>query len=129
MKISNIFTICVLALTFATFASCLESEKEIQAKIEWLEKQLFDNYWEKDQKYVFPIKWEHMKGIFESKVHFNILDKRNLGFAAFMRDNEGVPDINMFVTSFALYGLLEANALGTIKINEHKFSQSLQAIS
>ena len=34
----------------------------------------------------------------------------------------------MFVTSFVLYGLLEAEQLGTITIDHHLFSRSLQTI-
>ena len=35
----------------------------------------------------------------------------------------------MFVSSFVLYVLLEAQSLGTIKIDDHKFSQTLEAIT
>lgn len=35
----------------------------------------------------------------------------------------------MFVSSFVLYGLLEAESLGTIKIDHHKFSQTLESIT
>jgi hypothetical protein len=66
-------------------------------------------FWTKNQRYQFPILWEHRKGLFESRVHFNILDKRNSPLTAFIRDDFfKIDDINMFVTSFALYGLLEA---------------------
>ena len=57
----------------------------------------------------------------------NIVDKRNGKFAETQRQN-GVDDINMFVTSFVLFGLLEAKELGALKIDEHKFSQSLESI-
>lgn len=35
----------------------------------------------------------------------------------------------MFVTSFVLFGLLEAQQLGTVNISEHKVSQSLEALN
>jgi hypothetical protein len=35
----------------------------------------------------------------------------------------------MFVTSFVLYGLLEASRLGTIALEQHRFSASLQALT
>jgi hypothetical protein len=35
----------------------------------------------------------------------------------------------MFVSSFVLYGLLEAQSLGTIQIDDHKFSSSLESIT
>lgn len=80
----------------------------IEEKINWLYQRLMKNYWNKNQKYVYPIvKWEHQKGLFESKVHFNYLDKRNTKAAAFIRDEYfKIDDINMFVTSFILYGLV-----------------------
>ena len=106
-------------------ADCRVSPEAIQEKIDWLANKLYKGYWEKDQNYIFGLKWQHQKGIFESKVHFNFIDHHNKGFAAFMREKQGVPDINMFVTSFVLYGLLEADALGTLQIDNHKFSQSL----
>ena len=34
----------------------------------------------------------------------------------------------MFVTSFVLYAQVEAQELGTIKIDHHEMSQSLQAL-
>jgi len=50
-----------------------------------------------------------MKGIYQSRVHFNILDKRNTYLTAEVRENiMKIDDVNMFVTSFVLYGLLEA---------------------
>jgi hypothetical protein len=88
------------------------------------------HYWKKNQEYVFPILWEHKKGLFQSRVHFNILDKRNTDTTAFIRDDFfKIDDINMFVTSFVLYGLLEAKELGTLKVDDHMLSESLLSIA
>ena len=46
-----------------------------------------------------------------------------------LRKNFKLGDSNMFVTSFVLYGLLEAQQLGTMEIDEHKFSESLMAMT
>lgn len=35
----------------------------------------------------------------------------------------------MFVTSFVLYGLLEAEQLGTISIDHHLFSESISVLA
>lgn len=107
--------------------------KQIQEKINFLNTRLIKHYWKKNQAYKFPGitngNWEHLKGLYESRVHFNIVDKKNSNLTAFMRSNFfKIDDINMFVTSFVLFGLLEAKELGTIKINQHYFSQSLNAI-
>jgi len=40
-----------------------------------------------------------------------------------------IDDVNMFVSSFVLYGLIEAQSLGTIKIDDHKFSKTLESIT
>lgn len=91
--------------------SCTENQaidpKDIQTKITWLHDRLFKKYWKKDQQYLFPVLWEHRKGLFESKIHFNFVDKKNSDKTALIRDDIfKIDDNNMFVTSFVLYGLL-----------------------
>lgn len=69
----------VIALVLC-LAHCftIEKEQSIDKQITYLHNRLKDKtYWPKDQKYKFMQKWEHMKGIYQSRVHFNILDKRN----------------------------------------------------
>ena len=62
-------------------------------------------------------------------MRFNYIDRTNSEAAELFRSKIfRVPDSNMFVTSFVLYGLLEASELKTIKIDDHQFSQSLMAI-
>ena len=58
----------------------------------------------------------------------NFVDKHNGLMAESLRKNFKLDDSNMFVTSFVLYGLLEAQQLGTVDIDEHKFSESLMAL-
>lgn len=103
-------TLCLLVI-FVNILSTVASvdPSVVESKIKWLENRLMKHYWKRDQEYVFPILWEHKKGLFQSRVHFNILDKRNTDMTAFIRDDFfKIDDINMFVTSFVLYGLLEA---------------------
>lgn len=110
IRIAKHLTILLLVLII-----CHSSTDSIQTDIisETIQKLYSElnthSFWEKDQKYVFPIKWEHKKGIYESRVHFNFVDKTNSALAHFLRDDMKVDDINMFVTNFVLYGLLEAN--------------------
>ncbi len=49
--------------------------------------------------------WAKKKGLYESSVHINILDKHNRILAEKLR-NGPIADINMFVTSFVLYSQL-----------------------
>lgn len=72
--------------------------------------------------------WAAKKGLYESSVHINFLDKRNTWFTDKLR-NSPIGDINMFVTSFVLYSQLEAQELGTIQIADHDFSRSLESLS
>lgn len=79
----------------------------LESKIQWLHKRLYKNYWKKNQEYVFPVTWEHQKGLFDSSVHVNLVDRKNIDLTAYIRDKYiRIPDINMFVTSFVLYGLI-----------------------
>lgn len=56
--------------------------------------------------------FDFVKGLYSSDVHINTAGKHN-GFAAsFFRNYAKIPDNNMFVTSFVLYTLLEAESLG-----------------
>jgi hypothetical protein len=73
-----------------------------------LRTNLYASYWKEDTKYKHFGKWEHIKGLFPSDIHFNFVDKTNSERTAFMRQNMKIDDENMFVTSFVLYGLLEA---------------------
>lgn len=49
--------------------------------------------------------WAKRKGLYESSVHINVLDKKNKLLANKLR-NGPIPDINMFVTNFVLYSQL-----------------------
>ena len=73
-------------------------------------------------------KWAKKKGLYESSIHINFLDKRNTFLTQKFR-NSPIPDINMFVTSFVLYSQLEAQQLGTYNIDDHDFSFALEALS
>jgi hypothetical protein len=72
--------------------------------------------------------WAKRKGLYESSIHINFLDKHNRLLTERLR-NGPISDINMFVTSFVLYSQLESQELGTIKINDHDFSFALEALS
>ena len=94
-----------------------------------IRNDLYRSYWSKNQTYKFLQTWDHLEGLFESNIHFNIVDKKNKLKAATVRERFKIDDENMFVTSFVLYGLLEAEQLGTIQIDQHAFSQSLQTLA
>ena len=117
----------ILGLLLLTVA-CLEDTNSLQTGINFLYNKLFSRYWAKDTKFNFPISEQHTKGLFESTIHFNAVDKHNGLRAEAVRKNFKLDDSNMFVTSFVLFGLLEAQQLGTVDIDEHKFSESLMAL-
>jgi len=73
-----------------------------------LRTDLYASYWKTDVKYKQFETWDHIKGLFPSDIHFNFVDKKNTARSAFMRQKMKIDDENMFVTSFVLYGLLEA---------------------
>ena len=84
------------------------------------------NYWSDDQKFrLFPLRWQGTKGLYTSTVNFNTLSKRNSKLTDDLTNAHIVQDSNMFVTNFVLYGLLEAEQLGTIKVDHNRFSESL----
>jgi hypothetical protein len=58
-----------------------------------------------------------------------VVDLNNTKNASNFRSRFYLVDENMFVTNFVLYGLLEADQLSTIKINQTKFRESLEAMS
>lgn len=71
---------------------------------------------------------KHTKGLYGSDVKLNMLDKKNSMFYHFMRENMNIPDNNMFVTSFVLYSLIEANLLKEIEIDKKSFEEAVRAI-
>jgi hypothetical protein len=77
---------------------------------------------------IFPLPWVYKKGLFSSSVRLNILGKKNNAYANFFRTKMFIPDNNMFVTSFVLYSLLEAEKYGQIKIDESSFNEALQSL-
>ncbi len=81
-------------------------------------------FWIENQPYKNPKHAAHMKGLYQSQIKINFIDKKNGYFSAFMRENS-LDDNNMFVTSFVLYSLLETSQLGTISLDEHAFSMAL----
>ncbi len=100
----------------------------IQEDILTLKTKLYSTYWSKDVPFKFMSTWSHMEGLFQSDIHFNIVDKKNKATSAFIRQKGKIDDENMFVTSFVLYGLLEAEQMGTVQIDHHLFSRSLQTL-
>jgi hypothetical protein len=61
---------------------------------------------QKDQDFKFMNAWAQKKGLYESSIHINFLDKKNTLLTDKLR-NGPIADINMFVTSFVLYSQLE----------------------
>jgi hypothetical protein len=57
------------------------------------------------------------------------VDKKNGARSAALRQRFKIDDENMFVTSFVLYGLLEAEQLGTLEADHHLYSRSLQTLA
>ena len=88
--------------------------------INQLGKSLKQHYWTHNKKMIFPIQWERKKGLYSSTVRLNYVDKLNKEPAEFIRTKMfKVDDINIFVTSFVLFGQLEAMSLGTFELNDH----------
>lgn len=110
----------LILLFLLNYSHCLSSSQET---INYFYEQLSQEYHSRNDKYIFLIQWYHKKGIYDSKVHFNYVDKHNTIQSEILRDKVfKVDDVNMFVTSFVLFGLLEAQQLGTVNISEHKVS-------
>ena len=101
----------------------------LQADITQLHKDLGKSFMKKDQKFRFPFIMHKTAGLYESDIHFNVVDKKNKLITALERRGAGLTDENMFVTNFVLMGLLEADNLGTIKLDHHQFSQSLTTLA
>jgi hypothetical protein len=51
--------------------------------------------------------WAAKKGLYESSVHINFIEKKNSWLTEKLRSSP-IEDINMFVTSFVLYSQIEA---------------------
>jgi hypothetical protein len=86
----------------------LISQSTILDDIAKLRTDLYASYWKEDTRYKQFKKWDHIKGLFPSDIHFNFVDKKNSARTAYMRQKMKIDDENMFVTSFVLYGLIEA---------------------
>ncbi len=81
------------------------SSADLNTKIEWLYQRLQSRCWEKDQPFKNPKSPQHIKGLYQSHIHINFIDKKNSYFSTLMRRNS-LDDNNMFVTSFVLYSLI-----------------------
>ena len=53
------------------------NKKDIEDAIKSLEQKLESHLCQKDKKYIFPIQWQQTKGLYESSVRFNYIDKTN----------------------------------------------------
>ena len=69
-----------------------------------------------------------MKGLFESTIDFNFIDKKNSLFYKFFRDYSTVLDNNMFVTNFVLYSMLDTYSAGLAPLDEQVFHEALDAL-
>jgi hypothetical protein len=79
----------VLSL-FLLFLLC--SATTIQEDIQTLNTKLFTTYWPADVPYKFLSTWSHMEGLFQSDIHFNIVDKKNKATSALIRQKGKIDD-------------------------------------
>ena len=112
MKGTHLLLCFVILMQFASCSFLAREDinkKDIEDAIKLLEQKLKSHLSQKDKKFIFPFQWQQTKGLYESSVRFNYIDKTNSEAAELFRSKIfRVPDSNMFVTSFVLYGLLEA---------------------
>ena len=94
-----------IILIFFTCINCIHAEKYLQSQIDWLEQRLKSRLIREDVPFKFMQTWAAKKGLYESSVHVNFLDKKNTWFTNKLR-NSPIGDINMFVTNFVLYSQL-----------------------
>lgn len=95
----------ILILFFLVSINCEKPKKDLQSQIDWLNSRLKSRLTKEDVPFRFMDTWAAKKGLYESSVHVNFLDKRNSWLTDKLR-NSPIGDINMFVTSFVLYSQL-----------------------
>lgn len=115
----------VLLVILVSFVS---GEATYQAKIDWLYKRLQSRLWTKDQPFRNPSSPQHIKGLYQSHIHINFVDKKNTYYSSLLRKSF-LDDNNMFVTSFVLYSLIETAELETIQLDDHLISMSLETLA
>lgn len=103
-------------------------EVDYQAKIDWLYKRLQSRLWTTDQPFRNPSSPQHIKGLYESHIRINFVDKKNTYYTSLLRKNS-LDDNNMFVTSFVLYSLIETAELETVRLDDHLISMSLETLA
>mgnify|MGYP000858758998 CR=1 FL=1 len=101
------FLLLVFIVVLVKSQNDLHSEQNslIEQKIAYLNTLLKTRLVHKDQSFKFMNTWAKTKGLYESSVHINFLDRKNHFLANKLR-NGPIPDINMFVTNFVLYSQL-----------------------
>lgn len=68
------------------------STTTIQEDILTLKTKLDSTYWPEDVPYKFLSTWSHMEGLFQSDIHFNIVDKKNKATSALIRQKGKIDD-------------------------------------
>lgn len=72
-------------LIFLSFSTITDDIKLLHTK-------LYQTYWNSDIPYKFLQTWEHKKGLFQSDIHFNIVDKKNSLKASLQRRKLKIDD-------------------------------------
>ena len=57
----------------------------IQEDIQTLSTKLSNTYWSEDVPFKMLSTWSHMEGLYQSDIHFNIVDKKNKAISALIR--------------------------------------------
>jgi hypothetical protein len=100
--------IYILFFTITTNGLAREIPKsEIDKTIKYLYKTLQSTQCKQDIE-AKPFVTGEDKGLYRSYIHLNIMDDYNSIFSKPLREYVSVPDMNMFVTNFVVYSLLEA---------------------
>ena len=64
----------------------------IQEDIQTLNTKLSNTYWSEDVPFKMFSTWSHMEGLYQSDIHFNIVDKKNKAISALIRQKGKIDD-------------------------------------
>ena len=108
----------------------LDNTSKLSSTIDKIYKKLQSTQCEKEIRFrQFPLKFGENKGLYRSFIHINAMDETNSLTSKLVRKYPKITDMNMFVTNFVVYALLESYEYKGIKqLDKTSLENALTAI-
>eukprot|EP00761_Pharyngomonas_kirbyi_P012945 gb/GECH01012972.1/.p1 GENE.gb/GECH01012972.1/~~gb/GECH01012972.1/.p1 ORF type:complete len:670 (+),score=136.54 gb/GECH01012972.1/:1-2010(+) len=129
--ILSVFTVVFVVVGIVFLPSTTRASRPLSTQhrdiIQHLYHKIEQEQWQESHTFrPFPPRWSTQRGLFRSFIHINFVGGEAEDI---LRNDFRIPDMNMFVTSFVLTALAEAEQLGAVQPDPDLMAQGINAMA